>query len=386
MDILDNYARTKRGRDSKKKTKKKKKKKEPSSWFESCNATQLKALCKAANQPVSGSKAALVERLIDLNYTRKLGLSSIATLKHQLKENLLVQSGAKYELVLRLLHARFGSGTAKRAATETAVDEETGESKEILKKHRVTVTPKALYTRVQKKIQAVSQKKYQSRFGSKDHAGAVYGLMKTLVEDHCIKDKEICAARAESLARAVFQAFFDFWQVMERPGYDTQDFREAVDAYSQVLEAARPEMSEDDVERVASLLESIEACGEQYCLNRRVAGDPAVYYTTGKGKTCHLSWSARGRQMYGGAPRHENENVIHEAIRLIMPDYDASPRDEKVGKLLNSEVGSPAWMSKHDSSVNCSAVEDLRPVDVTEDVGAPFGPGVKILQISKIWK
>lgn len=49
---------------------KKSKKKKFDDWFESCNANQLKELCKAAKLPVSCTKPALVQCLMSNKFTR----------------------------------------------------------------------------------------------------------------------------------------------------------------------------------------------------------------------------------------------------------------------------------------------------------------------------
>lgn len=38
-------------------------------------------------------------------------------------------------------------------------------------------------------MNTVTQKKYQSHYGSKDHSGAAYNLMKDIIKDRCIEEK-----------------------------------------------------------------------------------------------------------------------------------------------------------------------------------------------------
>jgi hypothetical protein len=78
-----------------------------------------------------------------------------------------VQSGNKYDLILRLCLHEHG-GEAKRAATETIVDDD-GKQVEVLKKRKTTVSPKMMYSRVKKKMNAGTGQKYQSHWGSKSH-------------------------------------------------------------------------------------------------------------------------------------------------------------------------------------------------------------------------
>ena len=331
---------------SKKKGKRKGKKYD--NWFESCTAAQLKELCKAAKLPVSGSKGALVRRLMGSEGASALGLRNLAYLKGQLKEKLLVQSGSKFDQVLRLLHHEHGTGAVKRAATETVVvDEATGEMAHVLKKRRKTTPkPDAMYARVEKKMNAVTQKKYQSCWGSKRHSADVYEIMKDLIVDHCIKERvvESDPLLAEEMARAVFRAFHDNWQVLRRIGYQTGIFREALDAYADVLKAARPFMTPDLVEEVVSLLESIEACVRGYCLHVRMDCDACVYYSTGNGTKSVQLFYGGTREKYG-VPRYKDENVIEMTIRVAMPGYDRKTREEKKGKLLDCEVRAFAWMN-----------------------------------------
>jgi hypothetical protein len=79
-------------------------------------------------------------------------------LKEILKEKLLVQSGTKYEQMLQLIRFEFCTGgptgaVLKRVATETIIDETTGEEIQVAKRHKTTIpTPKQIYSRVSKKI------------------------------------------------------------------------------------------------------------------------------------------------------------------------------------------------------------------------------------------
>jgi len=114
-------------------------------WFETCNTTQLKALCQAPKLLVSGSKSLLVKQLLDVEVPNKLSYWSQDFLKSELKAKLLIQSGNKYERILRLLHAQVGTGDSKRAATEIVLDENTGKPMEILKEGKMTPSPKMFY-------------------------------------------------------------------------------------------------------------------------------------------------------------------------------------------------------------------------------------------------
>jgi len=97
---------------------------------------------------------------------------NVEMLKGMCRERNLQVTGAKYDLVLRILHCDNDStpegATLKRAATDvvSTVDAVSGEvvEKRVPKK-RKKAAPSAsrIYTRVEKKIEAVKQKKYQVR-------------------------------------------------------------------------------------------------------------------------------------------------------------------------------------------------------------------------------
>jgi hypothetical protein len=176
--------------------------------------------------------------------------------------------GSKYDLVLRILYDEYQTGTAKRAATEVVTDEATGETTQVLKKKRkTTATPQRLYERVCKKIEAVQQKKYQSNYGSKDHSVDVYMLMKTLIQEEVLDNKAIITndpILALELAKAPFQALYDHWSTMERPGYGSYHFQYSLKSLDTVLVAIQPRLSTDQIEELVCLLESVEACVKGY--------------------------------------------------------------------------------------------------------------------------
>ena len=103
-----------------------------------------------------------------------IGLN-VEQIKGKCRERNLQVSGNKFELVLRILHCDNDSTpegqTLKRAATDvvTTTDAATGK---VVEKHvpkkRKKAAPSAsrIYSRVQKKIEAVTQKKYQSHVSS----------------------------------------------------------------------------------------------------------------------------------------------------------------------------------------------------------------------------
>jgi len=137
---------------------------------------QNKQLCKAAKLRHGGPKKDLIDRLLDDDFTSQFGPEgnffslNVDQIKQLCRARNLQVSGQKFDLVLRILHCDNDSTpegtTLKRAATETVseLDAATGQ---VVEKHvpkkRKKAAPSAsrAYTRVQKKIESVKQKKYQ---------------------------------------------------------------------------------------------------------------------------------------------------------------------------------------------------------------------------------
>eukprot|EP00956_Cyclotella_meneghiniana_P000593 scaffold642_cov75-Cyclotella_meneghiniana.AAC.11 len=154
-------------------------------------------------------------------------------LKGMCRERNLQVTGAKYDLVLRILHCDNDStpegATLKRAATDvvSTVDAVSGEvvEKRVPKK-RKKAAPSAsrIYTRVEKKIEAVKQKKYQSHWGSKTHSTEVYDLVATILSNDVVRSEEDYLNEdprfALSLAEAACTSLSDNFHIMQRPGYD----------------------------------------------------------------------------------------------------------------------------------------------------------------------
>eukprot|EP00984_Skeletonema_dohrnii_P034580 scaffold33596_cov115-Skeletonema_dohrnii-CCMP3373.AAC.1 len=159
-----------------KKASKKPKKKPKNNWFERLSLDQNKQLCKAAKLRHGGTKKDLIERLLENEQTSQFGPEgnffslNVDAIKQLCRARNLQVSGQKFDLVLRILHCDNGTApegtTLKRAATQivSEVDAATGQ---VVEKHvpkkRKKAAPSAskAYTRVQKKIEAVRQKKYQ---------------------------------------------------------------------------------------------------------------------------------------------------------------------------------------------------------------------------------
>jgi hypothetical protein len=289
----------------------KKTKKKLDNWFEGRTCQELKTLCKAAKLPVSGTKPQLGRRLMEHAFTASLEYQSLPCLKERCQRRLLQVSGPKYDLMLRILYDEYQTGTAKRAATEAVTDEATGETTHVLKKKRKTAaTPLRLYEKVCKRIEAVRQKKFQSHYGSKNHSGEVYGLMGTLIQEELLDNKAIITndpTLALELAKAPFQALYDLWSTMERPGYGSFEYENSLRLLDKVLVEIQSRISTEQIEELVRLLENVEACVSGYCI--------------------------------------DEENVMNKVIRTVMPEYSKENRDRKKNKPLESEVRTIAWMN-----------------------------------------
>jgi len=325
----------------KKKRRKGKKKNPFRHWLENCTVLELKTICKAAKLPVSGTKIVLRQRLHRETITGSLVEMSLPGVKLQLKQQGLVQSGNKCDGIVRLLHAQLGTGeeaNKKRSSNTTATATDAapagaGTATQPPKKvsNKTTPSPKMMYTRVKQKMHAVAQKKYQTHYGSKNHAPDVYYLMKQFVKNHALDQVMTENPKlAEEMARSVFQAFYDNWHVMQRVGYETQDFRDSVDYYGQILTAVRPQLTAAEMNDIMSLLESIETSVRGHDLHKRLDSDPCVFYSTGEG-TKESLFSIGETYDYKNNARYEGENVLEQTIRIVMPHYNKESGNAKGG-------------------------------------------------------
>ena len=320
------------------KPKKKKKKEKHVIWFETCSGAQLKALCKACKLPVSGTKKELAYRVFMSSPIGDYHHTSVANLKLKCREKLIIQSGNKYDLILRLAQHEFKTGDVKAAAP-------TKERKEVV------ITPQIAYSRIEKKIKAVTLKKYQ---GSKRHAEVVFEMMRNLIEEHCFEGNQWIGdgkfdvrtddlVASVELCKAIFQSFYDHCHHMQRVGYGQQDFRESLNLFGQVLQVAKSQMSTQQVEEVVDVLESIQACLPGYDLCIRSDYDACVHYSTGHGSTLDGRMGLKPTQYT--IKRKAGEDAAVEAIRVVMPDYDATKRPEKKAKHLSRDIDPAFWRS-----------------------------------------
>ncbi|KAL7525649.1 hypothetical protein ACHAXR_001097 [Thalassiosira sp. AJA248-18] len=262
------------------------KKKPKENWFERLTVDQNKQLCKATKLRHVGNKTELIDRLLEDEQTSKFAPEgkyisvNVDSIKSMCRERNLQVSGTKFDLVLRVLHCDNGTTPEgmklKRAATDviTTVDAATGKKVEKhVPKKRKKAGPSAskVYTRVQKKIESVRQKKYQSHWGSKTHSSDVYDLMSTILlcdivasdENYLTKDPRF----ALEIAKAVCTSLTDNFHTMQRPGYDDCGGWSTIDrSLRTIAEAAKPILSDEEKESAAEWIEAMYNETEPYGL------------------------------------------------------------------------------------------------------------------------
>ena len=204
-----------------------------------------------------------------------------------------------------------------------------------------TPSPKTMYNRVKAKLEAGhTSKKYQSHYGSKDHAPDVYRLMLQLLKEHAVplllveNDKKQ-VRRALDMGTSVFQAFEGYCQELISPGYEPDVLREAIDEFTKILQVAVASNVLNDpseMDKLMTMLEVIDASIDG--MGRRMKEDACVYYTTGDGK--EDDWAP---EEYQGKRYQAGENVLHQAIRTFQPDYDPSQRPPQMPKVSASTLG-----------------------------------------------
>ena len=247
---------------------------------------QNKQLCKAAKLRHGGNKKELMERLLEDEQTSKFAPEgkyvslNVDAIKEMCRSRDLQVGGTRFDLVLRILHCDNDTtpagATLKRAATDvtSTVDPATGEAVETRvpkKRKKAAPNPGRAYDRVQKEIEAVRQKKYQSYWGSKFHSEDVYGLVGGIIHEVLESEEnylENDPKFALKMAEAVCTSLVDNFGTMQRPGYDCQGGWSMIDdSLRQIAEAAKPLLSEEEREHFASWVQDLENTGEPYGLN-----------------------------------------------------------------------------------------------------------------------
>lgn len=263
------------------------KKRRKENWFERLTVDQNKQLCKAAKLRHGGKKQDLIDRLIDEPQTsmyacevQYVGLN-VEKIKTMCRERNLQVSGTKFDLVLRIMHSDNESTpagtTLKRAATDVVktVDATTGSvvEKHVPKKRKkAAISAIRVYTRVQKKIEAVSQKKYQSHWGSKTHSSEVYGLVGDILYCDIVRSDEGYLTNnprfALSIAEAACTSLADNFETMCRKGYDDEGGWSNIDSSLRtIVDAAKPVLSDEEREGTAEWIEALYNVAEPYGLS-----------------------------------------------------------------------------------------------------------------------
>ena len=295
-------------------------------FFDSLVLTQLKELCKAVALPVSGSKNALVQRLLGDDKAGKYCHSSLTSLKDECKRELLVQTGKKYDLILRLLHKQVGTGSAKRAITQR-VKNEKGELIEVVKKkRRIQLTPDSIYTKIQKKIHSIEQTKYDSpKYGPARHCTDTYQYIRDTLKSNCIDSNFIYTRPLEAyeMTTAVFKAYKENWTYMNHARYSGEDDFSGISCgvmgtLEVILKAIKPRLTDSKIDAMVDLLESVEATVHGWYLEKRVIRkrDLPQYVPTS-------DWDDSEFDQV-----HES-NCFVDAIRILRPSYEEGPTRPK---------------------------------------------------------
>jgi len=267
-------------------------------WFARLSVDDSKKLCRAAKMPVSGAKKTLIGRLLDSDTTCRYGAEaraasfsynsfsmgkdgvSVDGLKEELKKRGLVQSGSKFELVLRLLQHEHGTGDAAAAAAATpklAAAVETNEDGSpvldgatglpVLKKRKPnTAMPNLdkLRERVEKKVFAPDRSKW-SDAKYKDHCGDVMRCAAGVVEKQAL-GKGFAAARdpvAVDVCAAVLEPVLEGWDGMTGQGRCNYDAYWLLLKVGEVLGEGAG--GDGDATETSERREEVRALGAQLC-------------------------------------------------------------------------------------------------------------------------
>lgn len=187
----------------KKKKKPTKKKKKLDNHFEGMTVAELKQLCTAAGEKVSGAKAVLVERLCQSDVASYYGSrsSTVTSLKFTAEQAGLAQSGKRFDLILRLLQHATGRGGTPKMAAEVR---KRGPSMKL-------PVPSKLRARMTKAVcPPDSVMERWSNWKSKGHLGRVVELACKLLKQEVLA-KKLVARGQLALAWTTFVALTDTW-------------------------------------------------------------------------------------------------------------------------------------------------------------------------------
>lgn len=200
-----------------KKSKKKKKKPKANNWFEKCTVEELKQLCKASLQPVSGTKSVLVDRLLGCDLTVRFGdldFLTIPVLKSECRDKGLALSGKRYDLILRLVQNETSSetGIEPKKAVGSIVDPQTG--KFVPKPRAKSMKPpdpSKLGDRMWKKCYPSDKAMDKwSNYHSKYHLSRCVTLANELLQNEVV-EKELFQRGMQELAWQVVKELIRWW-------------------------------------------------------------------------------------------------------------------------------------------------------------------------------
>jgi len=269
---------------------KKSKKKPKDNWFERIKADELKQICRAAKLPIKGTKKDIIARLLENDGTSEYAAegkwigTTVESLKAKCKERYLVQSGTKLTLVVRIVEHDHSSNpdansTMLAAAKKRSAPSDNGDGADVdgivaAKKKRKRAPPRPkpekIYVKVQKKVESVRQKKYQSHWGSKSHATDVYSFIAHTIFDEEIENKGFVEKEplfALQLAKSALTSLSDNWTTMERPGYDEDYIQCFSSSLEKIIEACisknliDEEMRSEHLEWIEKLDSKLEPFG-----------------------------------------------------------------------------------------------------------------------------
>lgn len=272
---------------------KKSKKKPKDNWFERLKADELKQICRAAKLPIKGTKKDIIARLLENDDTSEYAAegkwigTTVESLKAKCKERDLVQSGTKLTLVVRIVEHDHNSNPAADstmlpAAKKRPAPSEDGDgdgadvdgiatTKKKRKRAPPRPKPEKIYVKVQKKVESVRQKKYQSHWGSKTHATDVYSYIAHTIFDEEIENKGFVEKEplfALQLAKSALTSLSDNWATMERPGYDEDYIQCFSSSLGNIIEACISKNLIDEEMRSEHLkwIENLDSKLEPYAL------------------------------------------------------------------------------------------------------------------------
>jgi hypothetical protein len=164
------------------------------------------------------------EKTSEYGLEGKYGMN-MASLKKLCKEKHLVQSGTKLALVKRILEKDNGTNPeAIAAATKRPIN--TDPNRPTKKRKPSAPDLEKIHNRILKKIQmGKTSKKYDSYHGFKRHSSDVYDLIKEVIEKECF-DKEITYSKplfALQIAKTALVCLSNNFSEMISPGYDSSD-------------------------------------------------------------------------------------------------------------------------------------------------------------------